>query len=246
MPEIPAALHPPMTLGAENLCKSFGNNASRVRVLESVSLEIEPGRLTLCMGPSGSGKSTLLAALSGLVAPDSGRVLVRDQDLWRMSERTRERFRLEHCGFIFQGFNLFSALNALEQVMLPLHYMGVPPKEARMRSLVALEEVGLSKRTGFLPTALSGGEKQRVAIARAMVKRPRFVFADEPTSALDGTSGHNVTQLLRLLAHTHGATVFGVTHDPRLLDQADRLLHLEDGRLIKDTGLMSSNDHPTP
>jgi putative ABC transport system ATP-binding protein len=236
---------PPVTLGAENLCRAFGHGAARIRVLDGVSLEIEPGKLTLCVGPSGSGKSTLLAALSGLVAPDAGRVLVDGLDLWEMSEKERERFRLSHCGFIFQGFNLFSALTAHEQVMLPLQYMGVPAGEARERSLWALEEVGLSARTGFLPGALSGGEKQRVAIARAMVKRPRIIFADEPTSALDGVNGRNVTRLLRELAHSHQATVFGVTHDPRLLDEADRLLYLEDGRMVKDTGAIHSTRLPS-
>lgn len=229
-----------MPLRAENLFRSFGRGAGRINVLNGVSFEIEPGRLTLCVGPSGSGKSTLLAALSGLVAPDAGRVLVAGLDLWGMNEKKREQFRLAHCGFIFQGFNLFSALTAHEQVMLPLQYMGVPACEARERSLRALDEVGLSARTGFLPSALSGGEKQRVAIARAIVKQPRIIFADEPTSALDSVNGRNVTRLLRELAYSHDATVFGVTHDPRLLDEADRLLYLEDGQLVNDTGVIHS------
>lgn len=230
-----------MTIRAENLSKSFGQGAGEIQVLRAVSLEIEGGRLTLCAGPSGSGKSTLLAALSGLMRPDAGMVSLRDLHLWEMSEKERERFRLAHCGFIFQGFNLFSALTAYEQVMLPLHYMKLERAEARERTLAALDEVGLSPRMHLLPAALSGGEKQRVAIARALVKQPRFIFADEPTSALDGMNGRTVIRLLREIAHTHGATVFGVTHDPRLLDEADRVLHLEDGQLVGNRHSLSSN-----
>ncbi len=223
-----------ITIRAQNLCKSFGQGATKIDVLRDVSLEIESGVLTLCVGPSGSGKSTLLAALSGLLPPDKGEVSLLDQNLWSMSESEREKFRLTYCGFVFQGFNLFSALTAYEQVLLPLHYMRVPAAKARKRSRDALAEVGLSERMHLLPLELSGGEKQRVAIARAMVKRPRFIFADEPTSALDGTNGRIVTDLLHQLARTHNATVLAVTHDPRLLAHADRVLHLEDGQLVKD------------
>lgn len=233
-----------MTIRAENLSKSFGQGAGEIQVLRAVSLEIEAGRLTLCAGPSGSGKSTLLAALSGLMRPDAGMVSLRDLHLWEMSEKERERFRLAHCGFIFQGFNLFSALTAYEQVMLPLHYMKLERAEARERTLAALDEVGLTPRMHLLPAALSGGEKQRVAIARALVKQPRFIFADEPTSALDGMNGRNVIRLLREIAHSHGATVFGVTHDPRLLDEADRVLYLEDGQLVGTALSLSSNLSP--
>jgi putative ABC transport system ATP-binding protein len=223
------------TISASNLCKSYGQGATKIGVLNDVSLQIEAGKLTLCVGPSGSGKSTLLAALSGLLPPDSGTVSLLDQDLWKLEEATRQRFRLAHCGFIFQGFNLFSALTAFEQVLLPLKYMRISTAEARDRSRAALDEVGLSARMHLLPAALSGGEKQRVAIARAMVKRPQFVFADEPTSALDSVNGQIVIRILSQMAHTHGATVLGVTHDPRLLEHADRVLHLEDGQLGADT-----------
>jgi putative ABC transport system ATP-binding protein len=228
------------TITARDLCKSFGQGPQKIDVLLDVSLEIAAGQLTLCVGPSGSGKSTLLAALSGLLPPDRGGVSLLGHGLWSMSDRERESFRLAHCGFVFQGFNLFSALTAYEQVLLPLHYMRVPAAEARERSRAALAEVGLSERMDLLPLALSGGEKQRVAIARAMVKRPQFVFADEPTSALDGTNGRIVTGLLSQLAHTHGATVLCVTHDPRLLDHADRVLNLEDGRLAGDSAPIST------
>lgn len=226
---------PSITIRAKNLCKSYSQGGTKVDVLRDVSLEIEAGQLTLCVGPSGSGKSTLLAALSGLLPPDRGEVSLLGENLWSMSEQEREHFRLMHCGFIFQGFNLFTALTAYEQVLLPLQYMKVPSSEARERSRHALTEVGLSARMHLLPLALSGGEKQRVAIARAMVKRPKFIFADEPTSALDGTNGRIVTDLLHQLARHHGATVLGVTHDPRLLEHADRVLHLEDGQLLTDT-----------
>ena len=216
------------TIIGRRLGKSYGLGASRIEVLRDLSVEIFPGELTLCTGPSGSGKSTLLAALSGLLAPDAG------HDLGALNERARDAFRLDHCGFIFQGFNLFPALTAFEQVLLPLTFMRVRAAEARTRALTALVAVGLAERSHLRPTALSGGEKQRTAIARALVKNPQLVFADEPTSALDGTNGRLVIDLLHHIARERGATVLCVTHDPRLHAHADRIIHLEDGHIVSD------------
>jgi putative ABC transport system ATP-binding protein len=222
------------TLSSKSISKSFTTGAITQQVIKSSSIEIFPGELTLMVGPSGSGKSTMLSMLSGLLRPDQGHVLALGADLWTLDETAIDRFRLENCGFIFQGFNLFSCLTASENVILPLQYLGIKDDEARQRANRALAEVGLGERSHLRPLELSGGEKQRVAIARALVKAPRLMFADEPTSALDGMNGQVVIDLLKRTAHGHGAMVLAVTHDQRLLSHADRVIHLEDGVITKD------------
>jgi len=221
-------------LVAESLEKSFVTGSVRADVLRGLSIEIEAGELTLVSGPSGCGKSTLLAILSGLLKTDAGRAIALGQDLARLSPLELERFRLHHTGFVFQGFNLFPALDALEQVALPLGYLGLDDATARSRARRALEEVGLEHRMTLRPAELSGGEKQRVAIARALAKEPQLLFADEPTSALDAANGQIVIDTLHRIAKTHGATVLCVSHDPRLVAHADRVLAMEDGRILAD------------
>ena len=189
------------TLVASNLCMGYTSGKVRTEVLRGLSLSVEAGCLTLINGPSGCGKSTLLSILSGLQRPDAGTVQALGEDLFQGDRRTRAHFRLQHTGFVFQGFNLFPALSAIEQVMLPLGYMGVSDADARARSRAALHEVGLAGRTHLLPAELSGGEKQRVAIARALVKQPQLLFADEPTSALDAANGQIVIDTLHHIAH---------------------------------------------
>lgn len=220
---------------ARAISKSFTTGKIRIDVIRELSLEIHAGELTLMMGPSGSGKSTLLAMLSGLLRPDAGTVTVSDWDLWSHAADAIDRFRLENCGFIFQGFNLFPALTALEQILLPMKYAGARGSQARSSALDALALVGLAGRTHLRPLELSGGEKQRVAIARAIVKAPKLLFADEPTSSLDSGNGQIVVDILHRIAREQGATVLCVTHDPRLLKHADRILTLEDGRIIGDS-----------
>ncbi|HLK26110.1 MAG TPA: ABC transporter ATP-binding protein [Caulobacteraceae bacterium] len=222
----------PVSLSAAGLTKRFRSGRGFVDVLRGVDFEAPHGEVTMVMGPSGSGKSTLIATLSGLMKPDAGRVTALGQDLWSRSSGRIDRFRLDHCGFVFQGFNLFPALTALQQVTTVLKYKGVPKRTARSMAEQALVEVGLEKRLHQRPEALSGGEKQRVAIARALAKRPQLLFADEPTSSLDGENGQIVTRLLRRAAKEHGAAVICVTHDPRLEAFADRVVHLEDGRIL--------------
>ena len=211
-----------LALHADGLVKGFKSGRSRIEVLKQVDFGASHGEVALVMGPSGSGKSTLMACMSGLQRPDAGRVTALGQDLWRLPESRIDRFRLDHCGFVFQGFNLFPALTALQQVEVVLKYQGVPRREARKRATAALEEVGLTPRMRQRPSELSGGEKQRVAIARALAKSPRLIFADEPTSALDGENGQVVMRLLRRAAKDHGAAVICVTHDVRLESYADR------------------------
>jgi putative ABC transport system ATP-binding protein len=222
------------TITAEGVRRSFGSGATANEVLRGISLAIRPGELTLIVGPSGSGKSTLLSVLSGLLRPDQGRVQVLDRSLWELDEAQIDAFRLRHCGFVFQGFNLFSSLTALEQVLLPLQYAGMRGRAAVERALDALDAVGLGNKTTLRPLELSGGEKQRVAIARALARRPELVFADEPTSALDRENGRTVIELLRHAALQRGATVLAVTHDPRLVAHADRVLRIEDGEITSD------------
>jgi len=224
-------------VAASGLTKRFKTGRSQVTVLQSVDFDARAGEVTMVMGPSGSGKSTLVAALSGLMRPDEGQVSVLGEDLWSRSAGRIDRFRLQHCGFIFQGFNLFPALSALEQVAIVLRYKGMRRRAARQRAAEALAEVGLEPRMHQRPSELSGGEKQRVAIARALAKAPDLVFADEPTSALDSESGHLVIRLLRRAATEHGAAVVCVTHDPRLETYADRLVRLEDGQVLSDERL---------
>ncbi len=151
-----------------------------------------------------------------------------------MDPRALERFRLRHTGFVFQGFNLFPALTSLEQVELPLGYLGLDRRESQRRARQALDEVGLMPRAHMRPAQLSGGEKQRVAIARAIAKSPQLLFADEPTSALDADSGQRVIDILHRIARTHGTTVLCVSHDPRLIRHADRVLGMEDGAIRND------------
>ena len=221
-------------LVAERLSKSFVSGTLRVDVLRDLSVAVEPGELTLVSGPSGCGKSTLLAILSGLLRTDGGRTFALGQELARLSPRELERFRLQHTGFVFQGFNLFPALTALEQVALPLGYLGLGDAHAQRRARAALEEVGLGARMSLRPAELSGGEKQRVAIARALAKEPQLLFADEPTSALDAANGQIVIDTLHRIARTHGATVLCVSHDQRLIAHADRVLAMEDGKILSD------------
>jgi putative ABC transport system ATP-binding protein len=230
------AAAPPETVAvsARGLAKRFRSGRGHVEILRGVDFDALHGEVTMVMGPSGSGKSTLIAALSGLLRPDAGRVTALGEDLWSRRAGRIDRFRLDHCGFVFQGFNLFPALTALQQVTTVLKYQGLPPKPARATAMQALAEVGLDQRAQQRPAALSGGEKQRVAIARALAKRPRLLFADEPTSSLDSENGQLVTQLLRRAAKEHGAAVICVTHDPRLEPFADRIVHIEDGRILDD------------
>jgi len=221
-------------IAAHGVYKRFRTGRTHIEVLKRVDFDALHGDVTMVMGPSGSGKSTLVAALSGLLKPDDGQVTSMGQDLWSLKPGKLDRFRLDHCGFIFQGFNLFSALTALQQVEIILKYKGVPKRQAREKAANALMEVGLETKLNQRPSELSGGEKQRVAIARALAKDPQLIFADEPTSALDGENGQVVIKLLHRAAKQHGAAVICVTHDPRLETYADRVIHLEDGRILDD------------
>jgi putative ABC transport system ATP-binding protein len=219
-------------LVGRNLTKGFGQGETRALALRDASIEVESGQVALLMGPSGSGKSTLLAILSGLLSPDEGKVWSLGQDLWAMSETERERFRLKNVGFVFQGYNLFAALTARQQLEMVVRWgEGASARDARRRADETLGLLGLGRKGHLRPGELSGGEKQRVAIGRALIKDPNFCFADEPTSALDWASGEQVIELLRSAAHERGATVLIVAHDARIIPYVDRVFNLEDGRM---------------
>jgi putative ABC transport system ATP-binding protein len=224
------------TLKAWGLNRTFGSGETLTQALRDVSIELQAGQVVLLMGPSGSGKSTLLAVLSGLLRPDSGKVIAHGQDIWALPERKQEEFRLKYCGFIFQGYNLFPALTARQQMELVLRWGGGSSyRDARDKATHMLSLLGLSKKANLRPAQLSGGEKQRVAIGRALIKDPVFCFADEPTAALDWKHGEQVIELLRAAAHDHGATILVVAHDARIIPHVDRVLYLEDGCLVEGT-----------
>jgi putative ABC transport system ATP-binding protein len=221
-----------------SLFRSFSDGGRDRNVVDDVTIDLMPGQITLLMGPSGSGKSTLLAVLSGLLAPDRGQVLARENgswtDVWRLSPREREQFRLRNCGFIFQGCNLFPALTARQQLEIVLRWgEGLGGREARKRADEMLDLLGLKGKENKKPSQLSGGEKQRVAIGRALIKRPKFCFADEPTSALDWGSGQVVIDQLQKAAHDYDSTIIVVSHDQRLLEHVDISYRLDDGRLTE-------------
>jgi putative ABC transport system ATP-binding protein len=228
-----------ISLTGEGLTRSFGTGETKSFALKDVSVGLRQGELNLLMGPSGSGKSTLLAVLSGLLRPDRGAVAAIGRDVWSMSDEEMERFRLRHCSYIFQGYNLFPALTAREQLEIVLKWgEGASSRDARRRADHVLGQLGLSNKAHLRPSELSGGEKQRVAIGRALVKNPTFVFADEPTAALDWDNGQQAIKLLTENARVRGAMVLVVTHDPRLVSYADRVFELADGQ-------MQANAEPT-
>jgi putative ABC transport system ATP-binding protein len=222
-------------IDVRGVSKIYGSGPTAVHALRDVSLEVRTGEVLLMMGPSGSGKTTLLSIMGGILRASTGSVRVAGIEIAGMRERELPRVRRDHIGFVFQGFNLFPALTALENVGLALDVRGTPAAELRTRARAALVDVGLEAKAASLPADLSGGQKQRVAIARALVSDPAIVLADEPTAALDSTSGSGVLDLLRELAVRRGRAVVIVTHDARALPYANRIVSIEDGRLREGT-----------
>ncbi|HOX71974.1 MAG TPA: ATP-binding cassette domain-containing protein [Dokdonella sp.] len=221
-----------IVLSAEKLSKAVNGPDGVLTILDDVSLSVEHGASLAIIGASGSGKTTLLGLLAGLDRPSSGTVSLAGESLGTLDEEARARVRRRMVGFVFQSFHLLPALNAEENVMLPLELEG--RDDARERAASALADVGLGKRLHHYPHQLSGGEQQRVALARAFVHRPRLLFADEPTGNLDQRTGAAVSDLLFSLNREHQTTLVLVSHDPVLASRCARSLRLRDGRVVED------------
>jgi putative ABC transport system ATP-binding protein len=219
-------------LVARDIVKELGRGAGLVRALKGVSVELYPGELTLLMGPSGSGKTTLLSILGCILTQTSGDLTLAGQSTANRTPEQLADLRRRHVGFIFQGYNLFPTLTAEENVRLALDVRGDSGSEATVRAQRALQQVGLSHRMRSNPGNMSGGEKQRVAVARAIASQPSLILADEPTAALDSENGMSVMALLSEIAKDPAHAVLAVTHDPRTIPYADRILRIEDGLIV--------------
>jgi putative ABC transport system ATP-binding protein len=213
--------------------KAFGEGDNRALVLRGVDFEVRFGEMTLLVGPSGCGKTTLLSVNAGLLDATAGDISVLGQNMAALSGTDSVRFRRKNLGFVFQQYNLLPALTAAENAAVPLLAAGVPRGRAVERASALLAELGLEKRLRALPSQLSGGQQQRVALARALIHEPRLIVCDEPTSALDHETGHAVMDLLTKVAVRHDRAVIVVTHDSRVFDFADRIAHMDDGRIVK-------------
>jgi len=215
---------------ARELTKTFGAGPTTVTAVKDASLTVDAGEVVLLLGPSGSGKTTLLSMIGGMLRPTQGSVSLRGQPLVG-SPRQLARVRLSTVGFVFQTFNLLSGFSAIENVALPLRLLGVPRREALRRGAALLESLGLGDRLSASPKTLSGGEKQRVSLARALAAEPAVLLADEPTASLDTSTGRGAMDVLRSSARGGRQACLVVTHDTRLVDFADRVLRIEDGRI---------------
>ncbi|HLH57577.1 MAG TPA: ABC transporter ATP-binding protein [Streptosporangiaceae bacterium] len=217
-----------------DVTRTFGAGPTATRALRGVSFTIGRGRLTVLRGRSGSGKTTLLNIVGGLDSPDSGRVLVGGRDVTAMADHDRLLLRRSQVAFIFQTFGLIPILSAAENVGVPLRIAKMDPAQREERVRLMLDLVGLAEHTRQRPTELSGGQQQRVAIARALAVRPELLIADEPTGQLDSETGKQIMRLLRSVVRSEGVTALVATHDPTLIDLADSVLVLEDGRIVEE------------
>jgi putative ABC transport system ATP-binding protein len=236
----PAPARSLSVVSASNLIKRYGQGDAHVHALRGVSLDIEEGRMTAVMGPSGSGKSTLMHIMAGLDQPTEGTVSIAGLEISSMSDRELTRLRRDHIGFVFQFFNLLPMLTAEENIVLPLSIAGEKADRAWVEEL--LETVGIADRRTHRPAELSGGQQQRVSIARALVGRPTVLFADEPTGNLDSNTSRDVLALLRDSVDELGQTIVMVTHDPQAAAQADRILFLADGHIVREIAASTAGE----
>lgn len=218
-------------ISVRQLTKKYEEGAAGTLALRGIDLDVQAGELLMLMGPSGSGKTTLLSIMGCILTATSGSVQVAGREVVGMREKDLPAIRLQHIGFIFQGFNLFPTLTAGENVELMLDLKGASKAIAKRRAEELLDQVGLGNKYGAFPADLSGGQKQRIAIARALAGDPEIILADEPTAALDSHTGRNVMEMMSDLAHKKGRAVVIVTHDSRVLGFADRIVRIEDGAI---------------
>lgn len=218
-------------LRTENLCKYYGEGVNQVKAVQNTQIEIKRGEFVAIIGKSGSGKSTLLHLLGGLDYPTSGKVFIKGEDIFDMSEDELAVFRRQKIGFVFQAFNLVSSINVYENVVLPLGLDGKEPDEKYVGDI--LKTLGIEEKVDNLPSTLSGGQQQRVAIARALASKPDIVLADEPTGNLDTKTGEEVISMLKLSAEKYGQTLVIITHNEEIAQLADRILVIEDGKVAE-------------
>lgn len=216
---------------ARGITKSFGEDDARIHVLKGVDLDVAMGEILLLVGPSGSGKTTLLSVIAGILDLDEGEVTVLGESVPDLSPTAKTDFRSKYFGFIFQEFNLLPTLTAAENTAVPLLIQGVPRKEAIKRAVETLKDLGMGERSHALPARLSGGEKQRVAIGRALVSEPQLLLCDEPTANLDAHTGHKVVEQLQKVGKRPDRAVIIVTHDSRIFEFGDRIVHMDDGQI---------------
>ncbi|MFD0712094.1 ABC transporter ATP-binding protein [Paenibacillus sp. GCM10027626] len=224
---------------ASNLTKTYGKGEAATRALKRAGFVINRGETVAITGPSGCGKTTLLHVLAGIERLDQGEIWLGDTALHLLDEAELSRLRLEKMGFIFQSYHLIPVLTAWENAALPLVAQGVGHKEAKARAFEALAQVGLKDRAGHYPSELSGGQNQRVAIARAIIGQPVVLWADEPTGALDSETSDQVIGLLEMLNRHYGTTIVIVTHDRNVAARAQRIIRMENGRIVHDGGMQS-------
>jgi len=233
----------PAIIKLEDVWKVYHMGEVEVPALRGLNLEIYPGEFVAIMGPSGSGKSTAMNMIGCLDVPTRGHIFLEGQDISRLHESDLAQIRGKTIGFIFQTFNLMPGLTALENVMLPMTFQGIPRHEREMRAEKLLNLVGLSDRINHKPTELSGGQQQRVAIARSLANDPEVILADEPTGNLDTKTGMEVMEMLSNLHREEKKVIIMVTHDQDISQYAERILHLRDGRIVSDEENRSPKIH---
>jgi putative ABC transport system ATP-binding protein len=233
-------------IAVRQLTKTYTEGSTGTLALSGVDLDVRPGELLMLVGPSGSGKTTLLSIMGCILSATSGSVRIAGREVSTLHEKDLPAIRLEHIGFVFQGFNLFPTLTAGENVELMLDLKKTPAAKAKQRAHELLDQIGLADKYDAFPADLSGGQKQRVAIARALAGDPGIILADEPTAALDSHTGRNVMRQMTELAHRRGRTVVIVTHDSRVLDFADRIVKIEDGTIAADNSAATAETSNPP
>ena len=226
------------------LKKVYHVGEERVRALNGIDLDIYPGEFVCIIGRSGSGKSTLLNMMAGLEKPSKGSIVIAGEHLEKMSEKQLVNFRLKHVGFIFQQFNIFPSMTALENVTMPLVYRGVGTRKRKAAAASMLRDLGLKTHINHRPSQMSGGQQQRVGIARALVANPEVIFADEPTGNLDSRTSEEILGLIQQISRRDGHTLVMVTHDPSVAEHADRVVNILDGLIVDIVDQREKNKAP--